>query len=424
MNIRQSDYESSRLSRKLGAFDAIVVGLGSMIGAGIFAVLAPAAAAAGTGLLAGLLIAGLVAYANALSSASLAARYPQSGGTYVYGRERLGRLWGFVAGWGFVVGKLASCAAMALTFASYAAPAFLRPLAVGAVLVLTTVNYFGIEKTARLTRVIVAFVLLALGTVVAIAMLGEHRANDERLLTPTHAYGVLQAAGLWFFAFAGYARLATLGEEVEDPSRILPRAIPWALGLTLLIYAAVAVAAVSVVDVEALASSEAPLALVVETAGAPQWALLVRAGASVASLGVLMSLIVGVSRTTFAMAANGDLPRWLAAVHARHKVPHRAELAVGILVALVVGMADVRAAIGFSAFTILVYYMIANAAALTLGGADRGWRLGVAIAGLAGCIVLAGTLPFTSVIAGSAVLVIGVVLHLVRGASSSASSGR
>ena len=123
----------TRLARRLTLGDAVVVGLGAMIGAGVFAAIGPAADAAGGGLLLGLGIAAIVAYCNATSSARLAAVYPASGGTYVYGRARLGPFWGFLAGWGFVVGKTASCAAMALTFGAYAAPAWQRPIAVAAV---------------------------------------------------------------------------------------------------------------------------------------------------------------------------------------------------------------------------------------------------------------------------------------------------
>ncbi|HSK96366.1 MAG TPA: amino acid permease, partial [Euzebyales bacterium] len=151
-----------RLARRLTIVDAVIIGLGAMIGAGVFAAPGPAAAAAGTWMLAGLVLAGLVAYANATSSAQLAALYPESGGTYVYARERLGDVWGFLAGWSFVVGKTASLAAMALTFGTYVHPGLARPLGVAAVVALTAVNYRGIEKTARLTRFIVAVVLAAL----------------------------------------------------------------------------------------------------------------------------------------------------------------------------------------------------------------------------------------------------------------------
>src|SRR5690606_6793907 len=136
---------------------------------------------------------------NATSSAQLAALYPESGGTYAYGRRRLGPFWGFLAGWGFVVGKLASCAAMAMTFGSYAAPTLARPLAIGAVIALTMVNYLGVKKTALLTKLIVAVVLLALAVVVGAVWLGG--ATDTTRLWPLEAvsaYGVLQSAGLLF----------------------------------------------------------------------------------------------------------------------------------------------------------------------------------------------------------------------------------
>lgn len=408
--------EPTRLARKLHMFDAIVIGLGAMIGAGVFAVVGPAAETAGTGLLMALVIAALVAYCNALSSAQLAALYPESGGAYVYGRKRLGDLWGFLAGWGFVVGKLASCAAMALTFASYAAPQWMRPLAVTAVLVMTAVNYFGIQKTALLTRGIVAVVLISLGIVVAASLSGgEVRADRLLPLTGTGPYGVLQAAGLWFFAFAGYARLATLGEEVINPARTIPRAIPVALGITLLVYAAVATTAVLAVDLETLARATAPLVAVVEAGDLASWSPVVRIGAAVASLGVLLSLVVGVSRTTFSMAANRDLPHFFAAVHPRYRVPHRAELSVGLIVATVVAFVDLRSAIGFSAFTVLTYYAVTNASALTLKPSERRWPRWVAALGLAGCVTLAFMLPVPSVFTGAAVLLTGVIVFLVRG---------
>ena len=406
---------ASRLARRLGTGDAVVIGLGAMIGAGVFAALAPAARAAGNGLLVGLALAALVAYCNATSSAQLAALYPQSGGTYVYGRERLGAYWGFLAGWAFVAGKLASCAAMAMTFASYAAPSYARPLAAGAVLALTAVNYAGIKKTAWLTRVIVAAVLAALALVVAAIWLGG--GADPGRLWPVEVggpRGVLQAGGFLFFAFAGYARIATLGEEVSDPARTIPRAIPIALGLTLLVYAAVAVSALAGAGPERLAASSAPLRTAVEAGSLGHLSWAVRAGAAVASLGVLLSLIAGVSRTTFAMASQGDLPRLFDAVHPRHQVPHRAEVLVGALVAIAALTADLRDAIGFSAFTVLGYYAIANAAAWTLPRSERRWPRALAAAGLVGCAALAVTLPAASVIAGAAVLAAGSAGYALR----------
>ena len=399
------------LSRRLGTADAVMIGLGSMIGAGVFAVFGPAAAAAGSGLLIGLGVAAAVAYCNANSSARLAARYPQSGGAYVYGRERLGRFWGYLAGWSFVVGKTASCAAMALTVGLYLWPDGAHAIAVASVAVLTAVNYRGIQKSAALTRVIVAATCAVLAGVVAVAATSGV-AQSGRLVPAGGGAGVLQAAGLLFFAFAGYARIATLGEEVRDPARTIPRAIPLALSITLAVYGAVAVTVLSVLGPDRLASSSAPLADAVTACGAAGFAPVVRAAAAVAALGSLLSLILGVSRTTLAMARDGHLPGTLAAVHPRFRVPYRAEVAVGVLVAVLAAVADIREAIGFSSFAVLVYYAIANAAALTLAGRPVG-RVVPAV-GLAGCLLLVVFLPASSALTGLAVAAIGAGIYAVR----------
>lgn len=411
----------SRLARRLGTTDAVVIGLGSMIGAGVFAAFGPAARAAGNALLVGLVIAAVVAYCNATSSAQLAAVYPESGGTYVYGRKQLGEFWGFLAGWGFVIGKLASCAAMALTFGHYASPSLARPLAVLAVIGVTALNYRGIEKTANVTRLLVATVLTSLAVVV-VAIWAGGSADPSRLwpLEDATPRGVLQSAGFLFFAFAGYARIATLGEEVIEPERTIPRAIPIALMLTLVVYASVALSIVAGAGTEVLAASPAPLATAVEAGRLAVLSPAVRIGASIASLAVLLSLVVGVSRTVFAMSANRDLPACFAAVHPRFRVPHRAELGIGIAVAGVVAVADIRSAIGFSSFTVLAYYSIANASAWTLDRRYRCWPRALAALGFVGCCMLAAMLPATSVIGGIALLTVGGIVHALGGKRRSA----
>ncbi|WP_458245163.1 APC family permease [Streptomyces sp. MAI_2237] len=404
---------ASELRRTLGVGDAVVIGLGSMIGAGIFAALGPAARAAGSGLLLGLAVAAVVAYCNATSSARLAALYPASGGTYVYGRERLGAFWGYLAGWSFVVGKTASCAAMALTVGAYVWPGQAHAVAVAAVVALTAVNYGGIQKSAWLTRVIVAVVLAVLASVVVVCLgSGASEAGRLDIGASEGAGGALQAAGLLFFAFAGYARIATLGEEVRDPARTIPRAIPLALGIALAVYVCVAVAVLSVLGADGLGSAAAPLADAVRAAGVAWLVPVVRVGAAVAALGSLLALILGVSRTTLAMARDRHLPGALSAVHPRFQVPHRAELAVGTVVAILAATVDVRGAIGFSSFGVLAYYAVANASAWTLSPAPAA-RLLPAL-GLVGCVVLAFSLPGTSVVVGAGVLAVGVVAYGVR----------
>ncbi|CAL9465680.1 amino acid permease [Streptomyces sp. DH-12] len=401
------------LRRTLGAGDAVVVGLGAMLGAGIFAALAPAARAAGSGLLLALAVAAAIAYCNADSSARLAALYPASGGTYVYGRERLGEFWGYLAGWAFVVGKTASCAAMALTVGAYAWPGQAHAVAVATVVLVTAVDYGGVQKSAWVTRAVVGVVLAVLASVVVVCLTsGDADLGRLDAGAPGGTGGVLQAAGLLFFAFAGYARIATLGEEVRDPARTIPRAVRVALGVALAAYVAVAVAVLSVLGAESLGGSVAPLADAVRAAGAPGLAPVVRVGAAVAALGSLLALLLGVSRTTLAMARDGHLPGPLAAVHPRFHVPHRAALVVGGVVAVLAATVDVRGAVGFSSFGVLMYYAVANASAWTLRPA-AGARVAPAV-GFAGCLALAFSLPWTSVAVGAAVLGAGAVAYGVR----------
>lgn len=388
-----------------------------MIGAGVFSAFAPAAAVAGTGLLIGLGIAAVVAFCNATASAQLAAAHPTSGGTYAYGRAELGDWWGFVAGWSFVIGKLASCAAMALTFAAYAAPpGWERPVAILAVAALVTVNCFGVTRTAQLTRVIVVIVLLSLAVVVAAGAAAGPlpdwwNASD---LAEGGVYGILQSGGLLFFAFAGYARIATMGEEVRDPRRTIPRAIVVALGIAVAVYAVVAVTVLAVLGPEATAASSAPLA---DAAAASGWAWtqpVVRIGAATASLGALLALIAGIGRTTLAMAREDDLPRFLAAVHPRWHVPHRAELAIGAIVIVTVAFVDLRGAIGFSSFGVLIYYFIANAAAHRQTASARRYPRALQVVGLIGCTVLVVTLPIIAIVVGVIVVLVGVLYRAVR----------
>lgn len=292
---------STTPQRKLTLADAVFIGAGSMIGAGLFAVFAPAARAAGDYLLISLAIAAFLAFANATSSAQLAAQHPQSGGTYIYGKKQLGDIWGFLAGWCFVVGKTASCAAMAMTFAAYAAPSWQKPLAIGAVLALTAVNYRGITRTAALTKLLVTLVLAGLAVFFVAVLIGTSPAPLYAVDSGTVGlYGVLQGAGLLFFAFAGYARIATMGGEVIQPERTIPRAILWALSLVGLLYLAVALVVLSQFSPAQLAGSVAPLADAVGSWPFARGALSL--AASLAALGALLALITGIGRTGHAMA--------------------------------------------------------------------------------------------------------------------------
>lgn len=406
--------QPNRLKRSLTTGDAVIIGLGSMIGAGIFTALASTAEVAGAGLIFGLVIAACVAFFNASSSAQLASLYPASGGTYVYAKERLNDFWAWFAGWAFIFGKLASCAAVALTFGFYLSPIHARYFAAGAVLIFTVLNYFGIKKTANATKITVGIVLLALIITVALMLSGNPSlSNLHPLFGGNGWYGILQSAGIWFFAFAGYSRIATLGEEVKNPEKSIPRAILIGLTITLIVYVVVVLSALLIVGPAALAQSNAPLITALREAGFDQWQWLIKVGSTFATLGVLLSLMTGVSRTLFAMAADRKLPAYLAKVHPKYKVPHLAEMTVGLVIVIIVLLTDVRAAIGFSAFTVLLYYAITNAAAFTLQKKQRLFTRNLSLFGLASCLILAATLPVKSIIIGSAVMLVGVLIYLI-----------
>ena len=400
---------ATRLARRLGTTDAVVVGLSAMVGAGVFAAFAPAAQAAGVWLLAGLGIAAVIAYANAATTATLAAAFPTSGGGYAYARQLLSVRWGFIAGWAFLTGKTASAAAMALTFGAYVFEPMAKPLAVGVVVAVTAVNYFGVRKTAVASRIIVVGVLAVLAFVVTAAAITPATAVGSAG-EAVSVYGVLQSAGLMFFAFAGYARLATLGEEVKDPARTIPRAVTVALVLALVVYLVVGFAALRTLGASGLAQATAPLVEVVVAGPWASWAGIVTFGAALATVGALLSLTAGMSRTAFAMAAEGELPRPMAQVGQRHQVPQVAGMVIATVVSAAVIVGDLRQAIGFSSFAVLAYYAIGHVALWRLPGLSTRRRI-TAVVGFSGCALMCVTLPWQGALAALVVLLAGAGMH-------------
>lgn len=405
---------SSPLRRDLGLLDAVGIGLGAIVGAGIFVVSGIAAGVAGPAMLVGLALAGAAATCNALSSAELAAAYPEAGGTYAYGCHLLGPRVGFAAGWLFLASKLAAAGAVAIGLGAYLEGLLPgippRALAVGAVVGFTALAASGVQRTSRVNLAVVA---LSVGALVALVLggAGSVRAEAFRPFAPAGWRGTLEAAGLLFFAYTGYARIATLGEEVRDPVRTIPRAIVLTTVVALMLYAAVAVVAVGVAGADALAVSARPLAVAAEATGRPWLAPVVSVGAVAAMLGVVLSQILGLSRMAFAMARGGDLPRSLEQVEGG--VPRRAVLAVGAVAAVVAATGTLAGAAASAAFAILVYYGIANAAALRLPPEAKRYPRAVAWAGLVSCAGLALSLAPGTLAAGALVLVAGFGVRAV-----------
>jgi basic amino acid/polyamine antiporter, APA family len=400
------------LRRDLGLIDAIAIGFGAIVGAGIFVVTGVAAGIAGPALLAGLFIAAIAATANALSSAQLAALYPQSGGTYEYGYRVLNEWAGFAAGWMFMASKTAAAGTVALGLAGYldALVPGLQPrvMAVGAIILFTMLNYFGVRRSSTANLMIVAVSLGALLIFVG-AGAGAFRTMNLQPFAPAGLRGTLQAAALLFFAFTGYARIATLAEEVRDPGRNIPLAIAITIGGAVLLYGAVALVAVGSIGTAAMAETAAPLYVAAQAFPARWVATVVAIGGITAMLGVILSQLLGLSRMAFAMARNGDLPAGLASVHPRFGSPARAVLLIGAVAAVVAATGTLRGVAAAASFTILVYYGIANVAALRMPQHARLVPDLVPWVGVTSCALLLVSLDMTTIMTGSAVLVAGLV---------------
>lgn len=403
------------LRRALGLLDAVGIGFGAIVGAGIFVVTGVAAGIAGPAFLVGLLVAAVAATCNALSSAQLAASYPQAGGTYEYGYRVLNPWAGFVAGWVFLASKTAAAGTVALGLAGYLealVPGLPpRTMAVAAIVVFTLLNWFGVRRSSRANLAIVAVSLGALITFV-VAGLGSFRIDNLRPFAPMGWRGTMEAAAILFFAYTGYARIATLAEEVHEPARTIPRAIMLTIGGAVLLYGAVAAVAVGAVGAERLAATAAPLQVAADAFGWGAAGTVVSVGGVTAMLGVILSQLLGLSRMGFAMARRRDLPHWFGQVNA-HGVPGRAVLAIGAIAAVVAATGTLRGVASAASFTILIYYGIANWAALRMPAAGKLYPDAVPVVGLVACFVLAVSLSPSVIGAGLAVLAAGLVLRLV-----------
>lgn len=406
---------SATLHRELGLLDAVGIGFGAIIGAGIFVVTGVAANIAGPSLVVSLLVAAVAATFNALSSAQLAARYPQSGGTYEYGYQLLGPWPGFVAGWMFLASKIAAAGVVAIGLGAYATMLVPgvnpRVLAVGAVVFFTILNYVGVQRTSKVNLVIVSISISSLLLLVAVGITSFRSAHFSPF-APGGLRGVFDGAAILFFAYTGYARIATLGEEVREPHRTIPRAVMVTMACSTLLYTAVAVVTIGVVGAPAMAITGAPLGVAAAKAAGPMIATLIAVGAVAAMFGVILSQILGMSRMAFAMARRDDLPRLLAAVHQRYGVPHRAVVMVGLGAGIIAATGTLRGVAAAASFAILVYYAIANWAALRLPPADRRYHPFIPASGLLACVLLACALSIGIIVGGLLILTAGIAVRV------------
>lgn len=383
------------LRRQLGTTAAVLLGLGSIVGTGVFVSIGIAAGVAGPSVVSAVAAAGLVAAANGLSSAQLAAAHPVSGGTYVYAGRLLSPGWGFVAGWMFLGAKTASAATAALGFSGYLLaatgwpPGWHRFIALGIVALVGAAVLRGIRRSATVNGVLVGFVIAALGMFVVAGIADVSRQNIAAA-APTLTGSWFEAAALMFVAYTGYGRIATLGEEVRDPVRTIPRAIVTTMAITIALYGLVAVVAIGSIGAAVLAAAtETSTAPLVAAAGHPGVARLVEVAAIVAMASVLLNLVLGVSRVVLAMGREGDLPHRMAAVDATGTTPVPATVATLAAVAGLTLIGNVTTTWTFSAVTVLIYYTLTNLAALRLRPEQRRFPRWIAAGGAAACLGLA-----------------------------------
>lgn len=387
------------------------MGLGSIMGAGVFVSLGMGEQIAGPSLLLALALAAVVATCNGLSSAQLAANHPVSGGTYEYGHRWLTPSLGFTAGWMFLCAKSASAATAALAFAMYLTPNYLLPVSLATVVGLTLITLTGMQQSKAVNAIIVSAVLLTLLAFVAVGS-SALKTNSE-LLKPffdsTRMSELLEATALMFVAYTGYGRIATLGEEVREPRRTIPVAIILTLGLATLLH--LGVSAVSLVHADGQGFQS--LSLLAEKMGGTSFGMALTAGAALALLSVLLNLLLGLSRVALAMGRRGDLPKASGRINESTKVPEVATVLIAVMVSGLVCVGDVKLTWSFSAFTVLIYYAITNLCAIRLKPEERLYPVWTAYLGLLTCLSLAFFVEWRVLLTGLSLIALGLIWKAV-----------
>ena len=365
-----------------------------MIGAGLFVNIAPAAIVSSYSLLFGLLIASVLAFSNASSSAQLARLYPETGGTYLYARKVLGNTSSLVAGIAFIIGKIISSIAIALTFGHYLYPSSHKVAGIALVLIVGTVSYFGASKTASVAKWFVYSVLGILMFYIFSVVSSENFTFIIPITKGLTMQSLLLSSSIWFFAFTGYSRLATFGEEVSNPEIIIPKAILTGLGITVTIYFLTTYATLGIVDPAIIQNSLTPLKVAFDISRFSNFSFLITIASTIATASVLLALIPGISRVVVAMSRDGYLPNKLNSIHKKHNSAHVADIIISTIVVIGILTLNVIDSIKISSFFILLYYSLTNFSIIKLPKKQRLYSVFIAYFGLFGCLILAFSLFF------------------------------
>ena len=378
--------------RTLTLQNSIFLGLSSMIGAGLFVNIAPTAVISSYSLILGLVIASFLAFANASSSAQLARVYPETGGTYLYARKVLGNNASLFSGIVFIVGKIISSIAIALTFGNYLMPSYPKTSGVMLVLLVGIISYFGATKTASVARwfvySVVGILMFYIFSITTSTSFNFSIPISEGLSLET----LLISSSIWFFAFTGYSRLATFGEEVRNPEKIIPKAILTGLGLTVTIYFLVTYITLGIVDPSIIQNSSTPLKVAFDLSRFSNFSFLISIASTIATGSVLLALIPGISRVAVAMSRDKYLPISLSKIHKKYNSAYIADVSITFIVILGILTVDVIEAIKLSSFFILLYYSLTNLSVIKLEKSQRLYSIFIPYFGLLGCLLLASSL--------------------------------
>jgi len=410
------------LKRTLSFFDATAIGIGAIIGAGIFVVLGIAVGYAGPAVIVSMIIAGTVALFTAISFAELSSAIPKEGGTYQYAYEMINPFVAFISGNMWLFAQTVAGSAVCLGFASYLVgllPHFLpvNIIAVLAALALTALNLGGIKQSARFNNVLVVTKILILALFVIVGSFHIATQNYSNF-APNGFFGILQGAAFIFFAYLGFGRIAALGEEVKNPKRTLPLAILFALGISMLVYIATGFVATGLVPYKTLGASSSPIATAAKATGSTALFAVVSVGALVATLSVLLTNLLGLSRVSFTMARNGQYPKALAKVHPKLGTPYLSILITGALMAILAFVSDLRETAAITSFSMLTTHIILHSSAIRLRKKNPDLKTFKAplfplipCLGLASCIILMFSLPTESWIISIIVMAAVAVLY-------------
>jgi basic amino acid/polyamine antiporter, APA family len=397
--VADTEDEATKLNRAVGLLDLTALGIGAIIGTGIFVILGEAIGDAGPAIILSFVLAGVTCAFSALSYAELASSIPVSGSAYTYGYATMGELVAWIIGWDLILEYGVSVAAVAVGWGQYfnelldtlfgislpdalASPpgdggSFNLP-AVFIVLAITVLLVSGVRESARANAVMVVIKIAIVLLFIVLAFTGFESSN----LTPFNPEGfngVVTAASVIFFAYIGFDAISTSGEEVKRPSRDLPIAIITSLAVCTVLYILVSTSAVGALPYTKLDGQEAPLAYVLDSLGFSWGATVISFGALVAITSVVLTILYGQTRIMFAMCRDGLLPRGFAKISQKRRTPVRITATFGLLIAVIAAFVPLEEIAKLVNIGTLFAFVITNIGVIVLRRTrpdlERGFRV-------------------------------------------------